>query len=152
MSPFGSVQDYLIDPSELRCLDYFCAKTVFELAEFDYKSEFWSILIPQAARHEPVIHHALLALSATHERFRRGDVDLCRPWVQDREKFALKHYNKAIQLLLKPPDGQPKPIDVCLLGCLLFASIEVCKSSYHMLSHLRTRHFGDIFNLPTNTH
>lgn len=128
-SPNFPLPEYRTDDVERRCIDYFCSITVFELIEFDHEPDFWRVAILQAARQDPVIHHSLLALSSTHERFHAGDTRLHRSWLEDEATFALKHYNQAISLLVNPPEGKHPPIDVCLMGCLLFATIEVSQYS-----------------------
>lgn len=104
---------------------YFHAKAALQLAGFD-DGKFWEISIPQASRQEPAIHHAVLALSSLHERFVRSDPSLFGSWGRDQDAFALTHYNKAIQRLVsRGPGSQQKPIDVCLITCMLFYCIEV---------------------------
>lgn len=75
---------------------------------------------------EPAVRHAVIALASIHERFEVGgsvsshheeSIDGC---------FALRHYNQAINHLIKPIRTLGKQAaDVCLISCLLFACFEV---------------------------
>ena len=110
---------------ERRGFTHFRARTALELAGFADLHHFWDIIIPRTTQYEPVIHHAVLALSALHERFKGEDPGLNRPWGKDDDNFALQQYNKAIQHLVKPSRSEQASVDVCLIACMLFACIEV---------------------------
>ena len=83
------------------------------------------MLILRATIEEPVIRHAVLALSSIHERFMNGDLSTINP-IRDKGEggFALTQYNQAIQHLVKPANKVPQAVDVCLIACILFSAIE----------------------------
>ena len=120
----SALADRPLEDEERRIFARYQFRTARELASFD-DDYFWEIVLPRATHHEPSVFHAIIALSALHERFGRADPLMHRSWADDEDSFALKHYNKAIQCLVNPNEGQQKPIDVCLINCILFACIEV---------------------------
>ena len=113
------------DSYESRSFDHFLNRTAFQLAGcFDL--DFWGRWLPQAVYHEPAIKHAVIALSALHERFQSSDPVIYKSvWKHSHGVFALQQYNQAINLLIKPGNGKHPPVDVCLIACILFACFEV---------------------------
>ena len=84
--------------------------------------DFWSWLVLSVADTEPVVRHALYALSELHEQF------LSDRGSRGREsRFALRQYNTAIRLL-RHDTGSSSPL-VYLLCCLIFVSIEVRRNA-----------------------
>lgn len=114
---------------EARYFDHFRARTGPQMAGF-FPNEFWSTLILRAIFHEPVIKHAVLALSSLHECFSNGDRSILNPlWDKGGGGYALTQYNKAIEHLVKPAQKRPQAVDVCLVACMLFSSFEVSPDS-----------------------
>ena len=110
---------------ESRSLRFFQERTTLQLGEF-FPDNFWKELVPQVARSEPSVRHALIALSSFHERFVQQQQGLGG----DESSFGLRQYNSAIRELLDSRALQRSPL-VGLLCCLLFTSIEVgcsCRS------------------------
>lgn len=136
---------YLGSDDETRCFEFFRYRTSLQLAGF-FSSEFWSNLVLRAAFHEPVIKHAILALSSLHERFSNGDETiLYTRWNKSEGGFALVQYNQAIKHLVKHLNEGRQAIDVCLIACMLFSSFEVSrpqgtKTSVEKLTQCSSRH------------
>lgn len=126
---YPNLDFYTLDgDQEMRGFEYFRHKTSPQLAGF-FPSAFWSTLILRATFHEPVIKHAVLALSSIHERFTSGDKSILNPiWEKGEGGLALTQYNQAIQHLVKPQKKGPQAVDVCLIACVLFSSFEVSPS------------------------
>jgi hypothetical protein len=82
-----------------------------------YDSYFWTNLVLQLSRSEPIIRHAVIAISTLYEDFACRGRDLSR---LQGNLFALSHYNTAVRKLR---EVQHEPI--VLLACLLFICIEV---------------------------
>lgn len=123
------------DSYESRSFDHFLNRTAFQLAGcFDL--DFWGRWLPQAVYHEPAIKHAVIALSALHERFQSSDAVIYKSvWCHSDGVFALQQYNQAIRLLTKPDKGRRPPVDVCLIACILFACFEVSISKHATSCH-----------------
>jgi hypothetical protein len=85
---------------------------------------FWSLALPQLSVSEPAIRHALIALSSAHARFEADAAN--NQLVQDAidPNFILRHYNEAIKQLKLHLSRDPQSLDIALLCCLLFISIE----------------------------
>lgn len=105
-----------------------------------FHSDFWSTLLPQASLSEPAVLHAVLALSSTH-----WDGSLLpghKAWKAGQapdklERFALQHYNQAIQHL-RPPQGETT-LRVALITCLIFISIDLLRGNFATAQlHLRS--------------
>ena len=120
---------------ESRSFDHFLSRTAFQLAGcFDF--DFWGRWLPQAVYHEPAIKHAVVALSALHERFQSSDPVIYKSvWSHSDGVFALQQYNQAIRLLTKPDNGRRPSVDVCLIACILFACFEVSIAKYAAYCH-----------------
>jgi hypothetical protein len=86
-----------------------------------FGSDFWERLVLQAAYHEPIIRHAIVAIGSLHELLERRTV------IKDVDKvFALDQYNLAIRGLLLPlSQTGERRVDVCLIACILFTCFEV---------------------------
>jgi len=113
------------DEKERRYFGFFCSRTVPQVAGF-FESEFWHRLLLQTTRYEPAVWHAVVALASIHERFQvTGSVTHHYEDSVEGE-FALRQYNQAISLLIKPIITQGRQAaDICLICCLLFACLEV---------------------------
>lgn len=120
--------EILGDEKERRYFHFFCSRTAPQLAGF-FDSNFWCRLLLQTTLCEPAVRHAVIALASTHERFEVDGSVLSRNDETFDGEFALRHYNQAINHLIKPIRTQGKQAaDVCLISCLLFACFEVSPS------------------------
>jgi len=120
------------DLQEMRALEYFRQRAAPELAG-PFSEELWSNFMLLVATHESAIKHALVALGTTHEDF----VNMGEPSLE-RSQFAMRHYQKAINQIVKinAPES-PHTIDVALASCLLFTCIETLRGHYQSaLSHI----------------
>ena len=114
------------DEQERRSFAFFSSHTVHEFAGF-FQSDFWCHYVLQAARYEPAVRHAVIALGSLHERFERDDATVRRSNgnVEDGG-FALRHYNMAIGHLIQPIAKRGRQAtDVAMTSCALFACFEV---------------------------
>lgn len=126
-----------IDAVEARGLSYYRHAIVPSLAK-SLDNAFWGVRVPQLLDQEPVIRHAVLAISALHEDFeatlsRRavGHLDnqttlttRLEPtsMMSARCEFALGHYNTAIRMVL---EDRISNAETLLTVSLLFTCIEL---------------------------
>lgn len=91
-----------------------------------FKSEFWDQSVLQATHHERAIKHAIIAISALHQGFVKGQNGTKNPCWHD-DAYAVKHYLKAIQYLVVPvgKSEEGQLTDVTLMTCILFVCFEV---------------------------
>ena len=120
------------DQAERRSFCFFRDRTAPQLAGL-FASEFWDCLLPLSAHHQPAIRHAVVALSALHERFENNDNSILSSNSDVAQGgFALQQYNCAIGCLIKSvKDGEDQSVDVALIACILFACFEVL---YHVVA------------------
>lgn len=120
------------DPLEARSLLYFTERTIGQLQAF-FPDDFWNSHVLQFALSQDCIRHALVSLSAHHERYSRqcvGGVPAISSTSgtntasTDADRaFAIKQHNLAIQSLLACGDPS-KALHVHLVSCLIFICIE----------------------------
>ncbi|KAK3318562.1 hypothetical protein B0H66DRAFT_603142 [Apodospora peruviana] len=121
---------------ESRALDYFRAVVApsFAGCADDY---FWTRLVTQASYQHPAVRHAVVAISTIYEQL--GEVH--HEFIDSpRGRFALGHYNQALQQLTKACDET-----VVLFVCVLFVCIEILQENKQAaIDHCR--HGVMIFN------
>lgn len=126
-----------VDTAEARGLSYYHHAIAPSLAK-SLDGVFWGVRVPQLLDQEPVIRHAVLAISALHEDFeatlyRRavGHLDnqttlttRLEPtsMMSARCEFALGHYNTAIRMVL---EDRISNVETLLTVSLLFTCIEL---------------------------
>ena len=115
LKPDWSVQD-------ARCLDYYRTRVSSTILGY-FEERIWNSLILKASHTEPVIQHAIVALSSIHE---------------GNDHLALRHYNRAIQTMRTV---MAEPV-IVLMSCLIFIWIENLqdnnsRASTHIQSGLR---------------
>lgn len=84
--------------------------------------QHWGPLILRTIEQNDVLYHAALAIGSVHKTVlakQQLDVDL------DVDRYAVKHYTKALRLLSPGANGVAPPIEVMLTACLLFVGFEV---------------------------
>ncbi|KAK8136469.1 hypothetical protein PG984_004409 [Apiospora sp. TS-2023a] len=99
-----------------RSFGFFLQQTCSQFSGF-FTCVFWETHVPQAAHHEPIVLHAVVALGSLH--MTRG---YCEENHDANRVFALEQYNHAIRLLLDR--GADRGTDVCLMACILFTCFE----------------------------
>ena len=110
---------------EQRSFHYFRTCTAKQLSGF-YGSELWDRFVLQATHHEPALRHAVIALGSLHEKFQNKDLSTLGSNLDAAQGgFALTQYIEAIRHLTRPSTSGRHSIEVCLMSCMLFASIEV---------------------------
>ena len=116
-----------VSPESKRSFAFFIQRSSAQQAGF-FGSAFWERLVLQAAYHEPIIRHAIVAIGSLQ------GLQECRTVVEDADKlFALEQYNHAIRgLLHPPPQSGERGVDVCLIACILFVCFEVRNTHPHM--------------------
>lgn len=110
----------------MQCLDWFKVRTVTKLPG-TFNSEFWSKLLVQATLDEPAILHASIALSAFHK------AAIAHHEAADRaqmERLALHHYAKAIECLQPYFLVKRSSVQVILVACIVFASLECLRGHF----------------------
>lgn len=129
--------EFLGSEKERRSFFFFRHKTASQLSGF-FGDDFWERLLLQAALYEPSIRHAILALGSLHARFdERTGLNIQDHTIGWTDDFALRNYNQAINLLVKPlSQGGQQVLDVCLVCSILFACFEVRSFYIQALSML----------------
>ncbi|CAK7208049.1 hypothetical protein SEUCBS139899_010883 [Sporothrix eucalyptigena] len=117
------------DPLEARSLLFFTERTIGQFQAF-FPDDFWNSHVLQFALSQDCIRHALVSLSAHHERYMkpRGVTgpaisSAVTSTVDADRAFALKQHNLAIQSLLACGDPS-QALHVHLVSCLIFICIE----------------------------
>jgi hypothetical protein len=102
-----------------RAFDYFRRRSAPVLGD-QTDSGFWGGVVLRLSISEPVIRHAVIALSALHEGAGgRSHINL-----EDKDvQLALVSYGKSIRAMRKWPSLEKSSV-VPLLGCILFVCIE----------------------------
>ncbi|CAK7230250.1 hypothetical protein SBRCBS47491_007523 [Sporothrix bragantina] len=117
------------DPLEARSLLFFTERTIGQFQAF-FPDDFWNSHVLQFALSQDCIRHALVSLSAHHERYMRprkttgpAISSAVTSTVDADRAFALKQHNMAIQSLLACGDPS-QALHVHLVSCLIFICIE----------------------------
>ena len=132
--PTGVVQlsvDVPGDYNERRGYHFFRLKSIGEILG-QQDADFWKSLFLQSSYTQPAIKHALIAVASVHESLElsEGDVALSDVVAQKKRAFSLKHYNKAIQLLIYDYQDSSNQLSTALVMCVLFIVFEVFSSNY----------------------
>lgn len=77
---------------ERQYIELFCSQTSWALSGY-FSSQLWNYQLPQLSQSEPTVRHAVIALSAAHER------SFLNPSAET--SFILQQYNKSIQYLME---------------------------------------------------
>lgn len=101
---------------EARSLQFFDEKTLTQLQAF-FPDELWSKSLPQIAYSHSSVRHALVALSAYHERY------VNRQSRDGLEDFTASQYSLAVKALTG--HGAESSWQIHLISCLIFICIEV---------------------------
>lgn len=110
-------------PTERRSFDFFHKNTSVNFSGF-FNSDFWNRVILAAGNEEDCLRHALVAVSALHERFEAGFPMRPKTACDNGYMFALAQYNKSIQKLNTGLSaGQCSP-EVALMCCALYICFE----------------------------
>ncbi|CAK7231649.1 hypothetical protein SCUCBS95973_007989 [Sporothrix curviconia] len=117
------------DPLEARSLLFFTERTIGQFQAF-FPDDFWNSHVLQFALSQDCIRHAIVSLSAHHERYMRPRkttgpaISNSATSTDDAGRaYALKQHNMAIQSLLACGDPQ-QALHVHLVSCLIFICIE----------------------------
>ncbi|KAF4629181.1 hypothetical protein G7Y89_g8963 [Cudoniella acicularis] len=117
-------------PDEIRGFDFFRSNNANLFARH-MNAKFIGQDLLQMVHSEPVLWHAMLAMSSAFENLN----NIVRPSNSPpklRLRMALQHYNKAIYLLTKPASGKKLSMELTIVACLLFMYLEI------MLGHENT--------------
>lgn len=140
--------------SERRAFEYFKFKVVPEVCGV-FSADYWQQLALQLGESEPIVRHALLALSAVYEKYhknRQEEMDLNskptgiwrvfqKPTITTipLSEFALQQYNKAIQLLNNRISSGEPSLNVILMTCVIFICLEYLRNNFDIgLQHLKS--------------
>ncbi|KAI9151479.1 Transcription regulator lscL [Paramyrothecium foliicola] len=105
-------------PEERRAFDYYRTRSA-PLIGSAMDLDFWAGLVVKLSVREPVVRHAMLALSSIHESLSTGGPDA----ISFQRSFAFAEYGKAISSM-RQWDSQRSSEAIPLLVCLLFVCIE----------------------------
>ncbi|KAK3390971.1 hypothetical protein B0H63DRAFT_128800 [Podospora didyma] len=101
---------------------------------------FWSHLVVTASYQEPAVRHAVIAISSIYEQMVGEQAQHAHLFDSPRRRFAIGHYNRALQQLTKTDDE-----GVVLFVCVLFVCIEILQENKDAaIDHVR--HGVVIFN------
>ncbi|KAE8152341.1 hypothetical protein BDV25DRAFT_151192 [Aspergillus avenaceus] len=126
-----------LSSDERRGFAFFLGKTVPMMTRC-FDSELWQRLVLQMSQAEPAICHAVIALSAVHERSWSKGARLQR--LRDSyQHFALAQYNKAIaKLHVRLRSHDPQVHLVVLTCCMAFITLELLQGNITIaFSHLQ---------------
>lgn len=104
-------------------LHMFATETCHSLTGY-FHSDIWIYYIPQLCHTQPVIRHAVAAVSATHKLFLSDQT-----YNVENERFALEQYNRAIRGLLESQKSHSSNLDLTLITCSLFISLETMRNN-----------------------
>jgi len=135
-----------IDWREKRSLSVFQTRIAEEMSGC-FCSELWSRFMLLVAMHESAVRHAIIALSTLYEQY----FDTLHGPHTGQSDFAIEHYVKAIQEVLRlNRSNEAQAIDVALLDCIVFSTLEALQGHYQSASthirsglHLLAEHDGD---------
>ncbi len=125
----------IIDLNELRGLRFFHTHASMDISAY-FEGEFWQCCL-QAGHSEPVVRHALLAVSSLYEaqEFSQPATDHS----YSLSRFALQQYTKAINLLSRTTGDTPHTPQVVLISCLIFIWLEFLQDNIDTaLGHLKS--------------
>ncbi|KAL2125992.1 hypothetical protein VTI74DRAFT_2005 [Chaetomium olivicolor] len=113
-------------PAETRSLQFFVEQTAVQLGTF-LPDDLWSVRMLQLAYSSSCVRHALVALSAYHERFRAGGGETHQSSSSSSsssssEVHGLRQYNMAIRALRDDPT-----MHLQLASCTIFVCIEILR-------------------------
>ncbi|KAI9743070.1 MAG: hypothetical protein M1818_003365 [Claussenomyces sp. TS43310] len=122
---------FLGTSQEQRGLEYFRTHTAKALSGY-FDSDFWSSILPQVAHDEPIVRHAVLALSALHEGFEvGGDYRPGNLQNTSHQQLALQQYNHAVtQMVHRMSTTNTRLSEVTLITCLLFIFLELMQNNH----------------------
>lgn len=121
--------------AEQRSFCYLRERAIYDISGY-FQSEFWDRLVLQISHTEPVLRHALMALSSLCETYESQDLKNIND--TSRGRFALKHYNRAVRLLGAHLSTSQPQLEVILTSCLVFVWLEFIRNDFHAgLNHLK---------------
>ncbi|KAK0714929.1 hypothetical protein B0H67DRAFT_228933 [Lasiosphaeris hirsuta] len=85
------------------------------------EDDFWTKMVAQASYSEPAVRHAVIAISCIYEQIGETPCDLL---LAPKGRYAMGHYNQALQQLTKTRDES-----VVLFVCVLFVCIEALREN-----------------------
>lgn len=129
----------LVDDIEKRSLLFFRTRTAAIFAGY-CDSGFWDRVVLQVSNTEPAVRHAVIALGSLHEYLDSQNKVIEYDLKNKSLNFSLRQYTKAIASLSQSLSaGTRLPVEVVLICCALFISIESLQGNYtttarHLLS------------------
>jgi hypothetical protein len=117
--------------NEGRSLVYYRTRVSKNISNY-FDEDFWNVLVLQVGEEEPIVRHAVLALSALYEAGENSQLSDLSPSI-DRHRhlmrFAIHQHNTAISILLKSINNGGVSLDVVLMSCLIFTWIEFVRGN-----------------------
>ena len=130
------------DDAERRIFGYMRERAIYDVSGY-FESEFWDRLVLRVSHTEPAVRHALLGLSSlceTHEDASRGRG--CAAAAGDEYahvQFAMRQYNKAVELLTSSLSASKPQLEAILTSCLVLVWLEFMRNDLDAgLRHLRS--------------
>ena len=121
-------QDHTSD--EIRAFDFFRANVAISLAGL-FDSSFWTRDILQAARQEPSVRHALVALSSLSETMHKTTCSRMNCPAPLGASFAIQQHTKAIsELSQKIRNSSDLSMEVVLMTCAILICFEMFQNNH----------------------
>jgi hypothetical protein len=131
----GLIPGPIVSSEEQVYLEWFIHGTASNTPRI-FNSPFWDPVILQATMHEPMVLHALLALSSAHKRKILDPVNQAREGLlpDAQEVFLLKQYSGAITNMQKHLANEKRPtrpkLLLAVIMCALFVLLEYTRGRY----------------------
>ncbi|KAI9732549.1 MAG: hypothetical protein M1834_003884 [Cirrosporium novae-zelandiae] len=118
-------------PLEKQCFYFFQQRTARELPGL-FSLDLCERLVLQISSSEPAILHAAIAVSSIHQRYEASGMAITVDnLVDERYRFALNQYNKALSFLKRRLDGSDQcSTEIILTTCFLFICLEMLQGHY----------------------
>ncbi|KIW09847.1 hypothetical protein PV08_11948 [Exophiala spinifera] len=104
---------------EYRSFQFFIEKTASLISVYS-QPYLWTVVLPQATWQQAAIKHSVIALANLHQSLTASSGAAGGSPTQAGHDSVVTHYNAAIRALLT----QKPPIDVVLVSCVIFWSLE----------------------------
>ncbi|KAF4626400.1 hypothetical protein G7Y89_g11763 [Cudoniella acicularis] len=138
-SPGHALNLMELSGDDATCFDFFRNVMIPKLSGF-FEAEFFQHTVLQLSFSEPAIWHALLAITsfALPKEYFEPDRKGKQTFPVFSRRFALDHYNKAVERLHGTMSQGELPVEVILTACLSFSILEIAfKNIQGAITHLQ---------------
>jgi hypothetical protein len=107
---------------ERRAFEFFRNYTGPEFFGY-FTDEFWNRHVLQASFSHPALRHAVVAIGALHESYKRA-LQQGTTVIDSPDNFALRQYIKALSSLSKSFSSGGQQTDIALMSCIVFSCFD----------------------------